>query len=128
MELKYFPISSPCYLLIKIISYAIVVGIESTKMIIYTNKGNPFALKLLISSKLARREVIVEQVDISGKYTCTILLLQKSLWSWELRVDRFQVFFLSFCEESGKMLSTFRRITFLMAIFTPPMFHRSRKC
>lgn len=36
-------------------------------MIIYTNKGNPFALKLLISCKLAKKEVIVEQVNISSE-------------------------------------------------------------
>lgn len=36
-------------------------------MIIYTNKGNPFGLKLLISAKLAKKEVIVEQKNISSE-------------------------------------------------------------
>lgn len=43
-------------------------------MIIYTNKGNPFGLKLLISSKLAKKEVIVEQVNITSEYQFVVVI------------------------------------------------------
>ncbi|KAG4067422.1 hypothetical protein HA402_009659 [Bradysia odoriphaga] len=41
-------------------------------MIIYTNKGNPFGLKLLISAKLAKKEVIVEQKTVSTTSTTDV--------------------------------------------------------
>lgn len=38
-------------------------------MIIYTNPGNPFGLKLLICAKFAKKEVQVKTVSINGKYS-----------------------------------------------------------
>ncbi|KAJ6634290.1 Methionine--tRNA ligase, cytoplasmic [Pseudolycoriella hygida] len=41
-------------------------------MIIYTNKGNPLALKLLISAKLAKKEITVEQLNLSSTSTSEV--------------------------------------------------------
>lgn len=37
-------------------------------MKIYTNEGNPFGLKLQLLAKFAKREVVVEKVNLNGKY------------------------------------------------------------
>lgn len=42
-------------------------------MIIYTNAGNPFGLKLLICAKFAKKDVQVKTIALNGKiFFCVV--------------------------------------------------------